>query len=178
VVSPWAKRGYVSSVVQDLTSVLRFVERKWNLGAITRRDANAADMTDYFDFRRPGFREPPRIAAAPHLGPGLEACRTAGLHPPTPQNPNGEPSAAAVRELSARARGGPAGALIEQPDLAVGRSRVVDLGHWCVSGSVRPWWVVASRSAPAVVPFEHLGVPGALRDGGGVPRVPVCFALA
>ena len=103
VVSPWAKRGYVSSVVQDLTSVLRFVERKWNLGAMTRRDANAADMTDYFDFRRPTFREPPRIAAAPPLGPGLEACRRAGLHPPTPQNPNGEASAAR-RELRARAR--------------------------------------------------------------------------
>ncbi|MFL5890884.1 MAG: phospholipase C [Solirubrobacteraceae bacterium] len=104
VVSPWAKRGYVSSVVQDLTSVLRFVERKWNLGAMTRRDANAADMTDYFDFRRPAFREPPRIAAAPPLGPGLEACRRAGLHPPTPANPNGDASAAAVRELRARAR--------------------------------------------------------------------------
>jgi hypothetical protein len=71
---------------------------------MTRRDANAVDMTDYFDFRPPAFREPPRIAAAPPLGPGLEACRRAGLHPPTPQNPNGGASAAAVRELRARAR--------------------------------------------------------------------------
>jgi phospholipase C len=89
VVSPWAKRGYVSNVVQDHTSILRFIERKWNLGAMTRRDANANDMTDYFDFRRAAFRKPPKIASAPSLAPGLEECRKAGLEPPLPGNPNG-----------------------------------------------------------------------------------------
>jgi phospholipase C len=89
VVSPWAKRGYVSNVVQDHTSILRFIERKWNLGAMTRRDANANDMTDYFNFRRPAFREPPKIASGPSLAPGLKLCRDAGLEPPLPGNPNG-----------------------------------------------------------------------------------------
>jgi phospholipase C len=104
-VSPWAKRGYVSSVVQDHTSVLRFVERKWNLGAMTRRDANANDMTDYFDFRRPAFRKPPKIASAPALGPGLEKCRAAGLNPPLPGNPNAAAKeSAAWKALRARAR--------------------------------------------------------------------------
>jgi phospholipase C len=103
VVSPWAKRNYVSSRVQDLTSPLRFVERKWNIGAMTRRDANADPMTDYFDLRKPAFREPPKIAAAPPLGPGLDLCEKEGYRPPTPQNPNGDASAA-LRELRVRAR--------------------------------------------------------------------------
>ena len=58
VVSPWARAGYVSSVVQDLTSLTAFIERKWNLPAMTFRDANAHPMTDYFDFRAPAFACP------------------------------------------------------------------------------------------------------------------------
>jgi phospholipase C len=81
-VSPYAKRNYVSRVVQDHTSILRFIERKWNIGALTFRDANAADMTDYFDFRKRSFPEPPRLAAAPDVGPGLDRCHALGLHPP------------------------------------------------------------------------------------------------
>jgi phospholipase C len=84
VVSPWARRNYVSHVVQDLTSVTAFIERKWNLPAMTFRDANAAPMTDYFDFRGPAFAKPPRLAAAPQLGPGLVKCHAQGLNPPLP----------------------------------------------------------------------------------------------
>ncbi len=84
VVSPWARPGYVSSVVQDHTSITAFIERKWNLPAMTYRDANAQPMTDYFDFRRAAFRSPPRLAAAPQLGPGLARCQAQGLNPPLP----------------------------------------------------------------------------------------------
>jgi phospholipase C len=84
VVSPWARRGYVSSVVQDHTSIAAFIERKWNLPAMTYRDANAQPMNDYFDFRRPAFRTPPRLAAAPQLAPGLVRCQAQGLNPPLP----------------------------------------------------------------------------------------------
>jgi phospholipase C len=72
----------VSSVVQDHTSILRFIERKWNIGALTFRDANAHDMTDYFNFNKATFRHPPRLAHAPDFGPGLEKCHALGLHPP------------------------------------------------------------------------------------------------
>jgi phospholipase C len=65
VVSPWARRDHVSNVVHDHTSVLAFVERKWNLPAMTYRDANAAPMLDFLDFRRPAFLSPPALAAAP-----------------------------------------------------------------------------------------------------------------
>jgi phospholipase C len=84
VVSPWAKAGYVSSVVQDHTSMTAFIERKWNLPAMTFRDANAHPMTDYFDFRQPSLEHPPKLVAAPALGPGLRRCTAAGLKPPLP----------------------------------------------------------------------------------------------
>ena len=82
VVSPWARPGYVSRVIQDHTSITAFIERKWNLPAMTFRDANADPMTDYFDFRRATFETPPQLAAAPKLGRGLAECLAAGLHPP------------------------------------------------------------------------------------------------
>ncbi len=82
VISPWARSNYVSSVVQDHTSILAFIERKWNLPALTYRDANAHPMTDYFDFQRPAFANPPKLAGAPALKPGLELCKKAGLEPP------------------------------------------------------------------------------------------------
>jgi phospholipase C len=83
VVSPWAKRNYVSRVVQDHTSITAFIERKWNLPAMTFRDANAAPMTDYFDFgRKPSFLTPPRLAHAPGLAAGLRRCTADGLTPP------------------------------------------------------------------------------------------------
>jgi len=65
VVSPWARRGHVSSVVHDHTSLLAFVERKWNLPAMTYRDANAAPMLDFLDFSTPAFLTPPTLSAAP-----------------------------------------------------------------------------------------------------------------
>jgi phospholipase C len=84
VVSPWARPNYVSGVVQDHTSITAFIERKWNLPAMTFRDANAQPMTDYFDFRRPAFAKPPRLAPAPGLARGLARCHAAGLSPPLP----------------------------------------------------------------------------------------------
>ena len=75
VVSPWARRHHVSDVVHDHTSVLAFLERKWNLPALTYRDANAAWMRDFFDFRQMSFREPPALVPAP-LPFGGRGCDT------------------------------------------------------------------------------------------------------
>jgi phospholipase C len=82
VISPWARSNYVSNVVQDHTSILAFIERKWNLPALSYRDANAHPLTDYFDFTRPAFAHPPKLAAAPAMAPGLKQCAAAGLTPP------------------------------------------------------------------------------------------------
>jgi phospholipase C len=68
VVSPYARRHHVSHVLYDHTSVLAFVERKWNLPALTYRDANANDLTDFLDAGaletgRPTFPKLPPLAA-------------------------------------------------------------------------------------------------------------------
>jgi phospholipase C len=59
VVSPYAKRGYVSHTVTDATSILRFVEARFDLPAMTARDANAEPTFDMFDFQHPDFSVPP-----------------------------------------------------------------------------------------------------------------------
>jgi phospholipase C len=58
MVSPYAKRHYVSHVTYDHTSILKFIETKFNLPALTRRDANADSMLDLFDFGRPNYSVP------------------------------------------------------------------------------------------------------------------------
>jgi phospholipase C len=58
VVSPYAKRGHVSHEVTDHTSILRFVEARFNLPAMTNRDANAAPAFDMFDFEHPDLSVP------------------------------------------------------------------------------------------------------------------------
>jgi phospholipase C len=86
VVSPWAKRGLTSNVVQDHTSLLAFVERKWNLPAMTYRDANADPMLGYFDLgKKAAFAKAPHLAAAPAIAPGLAKCHADGFLPPLPK---------------------------------------------------------------------------------------------
>jgi phospholipase C len=62
IVSPWARRHYVSHQVYDHTSILKLVETKWNLPALTYRDANATPMLDMLDLRWPAFADPPHLA--------------------------------------------------------------------------------------------------------------------
>jgi phospholipase C len=61
IVSPYARRNYVSHAVHDHTSILKLVETKWNLPALTFRDANADNLLDSLDFSRQAFRDPPRL---------------------------------------------------------------------------------------------------------------------
>lgn len=62
VVSPFARPGHVSSVVHDHTSILRLIETKWNIAALTDRDANASNLLDSLDLAGPpAFPEPPEL---------------------------------------------------------------------------------------------------------------------
>ena len=97
IVSPYARPNYVSSKVRDHTAILKFIERKWNLGALTFRDANADDLSDCLDFNRPpAFVDPPALPA-----PAL-----AGTNPPecTPGNPGTIPPPDAVSPAPSAAR--------------------------------------------------------------------------
>ena len=73
VVSPWAQPDYVSNTVYDHTSILRLIETKWNLPALSARDANANNMLDCLDLRRPAFAAPPTLAPAV-VPTGVAAC--------------------------------------------------------------------------------------------------------
>ncbi|HET9073723.1 MAG TPA: alkaline phosphatase family protein [Solirubrobacteraceae bacterium] len=92
VVSPYAKANFVSHVVHDHTSILAFLERKFNLPAMTYRDANANDLTDFLDLgamaaQRPTFPELPPLAA-PGADAATLACSTAApVTLPVPEGP-------------------------------------------------------------------------------------------
>lgn len=49
VVSPYGKRNHVSHAMYDQTSIMATLQLKWNLPALTWRDANAHDMLDFID---------------------------------------------------------------------------------------------------------------------------------
>jgi phospholipase C len=49
-ISPYAKRNFISHYIYDFTSTLKFMEVRWGLGHLTRRDGRASDMLDCFDF--------------------------------------------------------------------------------------------------------------------------------
>ena len=64
VVSPYARRNFVSHTVYDHTSILKTVEEKWNLPALTRRDANATSLLAMVDLTsEPAFLHPPALLA-------------------------------------------------------------------------------------------------------------------
>lgn len=65
VVSPWSRPGRVCSTVFDHTSILKLVETKWNLPALSDRDANANNMLDCLDLSgQPALLHPPALAPA------------------------------------------------------------------------------------------------------------------
>ncbi len=84
VISPFAKRDFVSHVVHEHTSLLKFVETKWNLPAMTYRDANAQDMLEFFTFQRtPAVHASAGLHAPlnPFTGPLPKSSDSPGFHP-------------------------------------------------------------------------------------------------
>ena len=67
VASPYARPNAVTDLIHDHTSVLATIEAKWNLPALTRRDANATTVMDFLDVTQAALLTPPPIA-----GPGRE----------------------------------------------------------------------------------------------------------
>ena len=110
VVSAWSKKDYVSHQTFDHTSILKLVETKWNLPALTFRDANARNMLDFFDLEaaQPPFAEPPTLAAPRNpfsspaaLPPGsLSAADLAMFHPICTELPGGSLPPASARIAS------------------------------------------------------------------------------
>jgi phospholipase C len=59
VISPYAKRNYVSHTVADYTAILKFIETRFNLPSLTARDAAQMDMSEFFDIANPPWMVPP-----------------------------------------------------------------------------------------------------------------------
>lgn len=63
VISPWTKPHFVSHVNRDNTAILKLIETRFGVPALTARDAAQDDMTEFFDFSNPN--SPPSLT-----GPG------------------------------------------------------------------------------------------------------------
>jgi phospholipase C len=59
VVSPYARQHYVSHTVMDTTAILRFIENRFKLTALNKRDAAQKSMSEFFDFNIPPWMTPP-----------------------------------------------------------------------------------------------------------------------
>ena len=59
VVSPYTKKNYVSHTPADTTAILKLIETRFNLPALTKRDAAQMDMTEFLDFSDPAWMTPP-----------------------------------------------------------------------------------------------------------------------
>jgi hypothetical protein len=97
LIGPYAKRDHVSHIIYDHTSILALLERKWNLPAMTFRDANANDLTDFLDrpamaAGRPTFPELPALEAPGEDAITLRCSRTGpGEIPPQATAPRASP---------------------------------------------------------------------------------------
>ena len=77
VISPFAKKNYVSHTVFDYTAILKLIETRFNLPALTKRDAAQADMSEFFDFVNVPWATPP-------TPPVQNTAGQCTLTPPTP----------------------------------------------------------------------------------------------
>lgn len=83
LISPFARRGHVAHGLYDHTSVLKMIEWRWGLEALSVRDARAANLAGALDFSRrelaaPDFRVPRVLAGRPcPVAGGPEAPTTA-----------------------------------------------------------------------------------------------------
>jgi len=95
VISPFAKAGYISHYTYDFTSVIKFIEERWDLGHLTARDDLAGDMRDVFDFSQ--TPNPQLSIPIPANLPPSRRFEPYGLYPPgvspfVPVLPPGNPS--------------------------------------------------------------------------------------
>ncbi len=62
VMSPWVKPHFVSHTPRDATAILKLIETRFGVSALTPRDGDADDMSEFFDFSHPAMLAPPSPA--------------------------------------------------------------------------------------------------------------------
>lgn len=74
VVSPYAKKHFVGHKTYDHTSIVRFIEARHQIPALTNRDANAEAPWEMFDFDNAPHAEPPAITIPKVDQAKIDAC--------------------------------------------------------------------------------------------------------
>ncbi len=92
VMSAYSRPNAVTNVVHDHTSFLATIEAKWNVPALTYRDANAATMVDFLvSDGKMSYPDPPELAVPSNLTTTTERCDPGPLqfavHPSPPGTP-------------------------------------------------------------------------------------------
>ncbi|HLJ88948.1 MAG TPA: alkaline phosphatase family protein [Candidatus Angelobacter sp.] len=80
IISPYTRRHYVGHAAMDHTAVLRFLEERFNLSPLTKRDAAQPSLLDFFDFTNKPWATPPaqnQIPVPPAVG---TTCHPATFH--------------------------------------------------------------------------------------------------
>jgi phospholipase C len=68
VISPFSKQNYVSHTSMDHTAILKTIEARFGVSALTARDAASPDMFEFFNFSSPSFMTAPSLPAQPTTG--------------------------------------------------------------------------------------------------------------
>jgi phospholipase C len=68
MISPFTKPHFVSHLPRDFGSILKLIETRYGVPAVTQRDAQADDMTEFFNFAAPQIPAPPPLPAQPTDG--------------------------------------------------------------------------------------------------------------
>ena len=88
VVSPYSRPNAVSNVPHDHTSIIATIAAKWNLPALTYRDAQANTLLDYLNLNAaPAFLTPPKLAA-PAVPTALGGSQCTATAPPDTITPS------------------------------------------------------------------------------------------
>lgn len=65
IISPFSRRHYVGHTAMDHTAIAHFLEERFNLPALTKRDAAQPNLLDFFDFTNKPWASPPAQSSVP-----------------------------------------------------------------------------------------------------------------
>ncbi len=74
VISPFSKPHFVSHTERDHTALLRFIEDRFGIASLTRRDDASPSMWEFLNLSNPAFLTPPTLPTQPASG---KACTQA-----------------------------------------------------------------------------------------------------
>jgi phospholipase C len=153
IISPYSKPGYISHTQYEFSSVLKFIEKRFNLPSLTERDAQAHDMFDSFDFKQNPI---PPVVLKPRVCPIAPVATTFGEQPVGTAVTN----TFQVTNFGAVPLQFSSVKLTGSPDFTVkGCRKTVNPGSWCfLSVTFKPT-SIAAENATVVVTDNYPGSP-------------------